>query len=128
MNYVFVFYHGNVAVTNAPPYPSHEADTPTPVYTSNPNSWQHEGSSQKLNNTSQKLEGSSGSSHRFDGSCNRLEGSSSAGHDSKPDQPFARSQLSTVKKNTTAPVRHGKCRSFNVTTHINVMYNDTIQA
>ncbi|XP_052816319.1 uncharacterized protein LOC128242923 isoform X2 [Mya arenaria] len=93
-------------------------------------SQRHEGSSQRLDGSSQRLEGSSqrldgssqrleGSSQRLDGSSQRLEGSSQRleGLSQRLDgssqrlegnvQPFARSQLNTVKKNTDLPTtRH----------------------
>lgn len=59
------------------------------------NPWHAEGSSVKE-------QGSTDSNPwRFEGS------SSNNSQDSKPDQPFARSQLGTVKKLATGPVKNG---------------------
>ncbi|XP_052232648.1 uncharacterized protein LOC127845662 isoform X2 [Dreissena polymorpha] len=53
--------------------------------------------------TTTKLEGSS---QRLDGSSQRFDGSSSTGQDFKSDQPFARSQINTVKKNMSVPTKN----------------------
>jgi len=49
-------------------------------------------------------------SWKFEGSSStRMDGFSSS-HDSKPEQPFARSQLGTVKKNLQGPPKNGNCK------------------